>query len=208
MSTNSTSLQTSGNFGIVDWKAIYQTFNNPDLASFDFETLRQSMLNYLQKYNPENYNDYINSSEYVALIDLIAFVGQSLSYRFDMNARETFMSTAQTRNAINSLANLVNYIPSRNMCANGYLKILNISLNEDVYDSLGNNLNNIAITWNDSTNRNWQDQWNTIINAVLTNSQSVGSPGNSQIINGIEYSEYGLATAIGQVPPYSFTATI
>ena len=203
-----TTLQTTTNFGIQNWQAIYEAFNNPDLASYDFETLRQSMLNYLQKYNPENYNDYINSSEYVALVDLIAYMGQAMSYRFDLNARETFMPTAQTRTAINALANLVNYTPSRNLCANGYLKILNLSLNEDVYDSLGNNLNGIAINWNDSSNRNWQDQWNTIINAVLTNSQTVGNPGNSQVINGINYSEYGLSCAVGQYPPYSFTATI
>lgn len=208
MATQSSPLQVSGNFGVVSWQSVYEAFNNPDLASYDFETLRQAMLSYLQKNNPENYNDYINSSEYVALVDLIAYMGQALSFRFDLNARETFMSTAQTRNAINALANLVNYTPSRNLCANGYLKILNISINEDIYDSLGNNLNGIAINWNDSTNRNWQDQWNTIINAVLTNSQSVGSPGNSQVINGIDYSEYGLACATGQFPPYPFTATI
>jgi len=208
MSTNSAPLQTTGNFGVVDWTAVYQAFNNPDLASYDFETLRQSMLNYLQAYNPENFNDYTNSSEYVALIDLIAYMGQALSFRFDLNARESFLSTAQTRNAIIALANLVNYTPSRNLCANGYLKILNISINDDVYDSLGNNLNGIAINWNDSTNRNWLDQWNTIINAVLISSQTVGSPGNTQVINGINTSEYGLSCATGQVPPYPYTAAI
>jgi hypothetical protein len=208
MSTSNISLQSIGNFGVVNWQAIYQAFNNPDLASYDFPTLRKAMLDYLQQYNPENYTDYINSSEYIALVDLIAYMGQSMSYRFDLNARESFMSTAQTRNAITALANLVNYTPSRNLCANGYLKILNISVNDDVYDSLGNNLNSIQINWNDQTNRNWLDQWNTIINAVLVNSQTVGSPGNSQIINDIDYSEYGLSCATGQFPPYPFTATI
>ena len=207
MATN-LALQTTGAFGVVNWQAIYQAFANPDLASYDFETLRQSMLSYLQKYNPENFNDYISSSEYVALINLIAYMGQAMSYRFDLNARESFLSTAQTRNAINALANLVNYIPSRNLCANGFLKIFTISVNDDVYDSLGNNLNGIAISWNDPTNRNWLDQWNTIINAVLINSQSVGSPGNSQIINGIDTAEYGLSCATGQFPPYPYTATI
>lgn len=203
-----TPLQVTTNFGVQNWQAVYEAFNNPDLASYDFETLRQAMLTYLQAYNPENYNDYINSSEYVALIDLIAYMGQAMSYRFDLNARESFLPTATTRNAINALSNLINYTPSRNLCANGYLKVLNISVNEDVFDSLGNNLNGIAINWNDATNRNWQDQWNTIINAVLINSQSIGNPGNSQIINGIDYSEYSLACATGQLPPYGFTAVI
>ena len=74
MTTNTVPLQISGNFGVVSWQSVYESFNNPDLASYDFETLRQSMLNYLQQYNPENFNDYTNSSEYVALVDLIAFL--------------------------------------------------------------------------------------------------------------------------------------
>ena len=208
MANNSSPLQTTGNFGIQNWTKIYEQFQNPLLASYDFETIRQSMLNYLQQYNPENYNDYISSSEYIALVDLIAFMGQSMSYRFDLNARESFLSTAQTRNAITALANLVNYTPSRNLCANGYLKILNVSINDDVYDSLGNNLNGIAINWNDATNRNWLDQWNTIINAILVNSQTVGSPGNTQIINGINTSEYGVSCAVGQPSPYPYTAAV
>lgn len=207
MPTN-TSLQTTTNFGIQNWTAIYQAFNNPDLASYDFETLRQSMLNYLQQYNPENFNDYINSSEYIALVDLIAYMGQALSFRFDLNARESFLATAQTRNAITALANLINYIPSRNLAANGYLKINNISTNQDVFDSLGNNLNSIAINWNDATNKNWMDQWNSIINSTLTSSQNIGNPGNSQTINGINISEYGISCATGQPPPFGFTSII
>ncbi len=201
-------LQVTTNFGVQDWREIYTLFSDPDLASYDFETLRQSMMNYLQLYNPENFNDYIQSSEYVALVDLIAFMGQSLSYRFDLNARESFLGTAQTRNAINNLANLVNYQPSRNLAANGYLKFNSIGINEDVFDSLGNNLNGLSVNWNDSTNRNWQDQWNTIINAVLTSSQTVGSPGNTQQINGINISEYGLSCPQGINPPYPFASTV
>ena len=203
-----TSLQQTGNFGVQNWQAVYQQFSTPDLASYDFETLRQSMINYLQLNNPENYNDYINSSEYVALVDLIAYMGQALSYRFDLNVRENFLSTAQTRNAVTYLSNMLSYVASRNLAATGYLKINSISINDDVFDSLGNNLNSLGINWNDSTNRNWQDQWNTIVNAVLINSQSVGSPGNSQIINGIDYSEYTLNCPPGQTPPYPFTASI
>ncbi|VVC05057.1 Uncharacterised protein [uncultured archaeon] len=205
--SSSSSLQTTTNFGVQNWQSVYSS-SNADLASYDFETLRQSMLNYLKKYNPESYNDFLQQSELMSLVDLIAYMGQAMSYRFDLNARETFITTAQTRNAINSLANLVNYTPSRNLCANGYLKILSISLNENVYDNLGNNLNGISINWNDATNKNWQDQWNTIINAILSSSQTVGNPSNSQTINGIDYSEYGMACASGQFPPYSFSTTI
>jgi len=200
--------QITTTFGMQDWQTFYTSMGSPDLSSFDFSTLRKSFINYLQLKNPENFNDFIESSEFVSLVDLIAFMGQSMSFRFDMNTRENFLSTAQSRNSINYLANLVNYVPSRNLAANGFLKITNISINDNIFDSLGNNLNGIIINWNDRTNRNWQDQWNSILNAVLTSSQTIGNPGNTNTINGINYSEYGIGVPTSQPPPYAFNAMI
>jgi hypothetical protein len=62
-----------------DWTKLYQTFRNADFQSYDYETLRKSMIDYLRTYYPEDFNDFTESSEYIALIDLIAFLGQSLS---------------------------------------------------------------------------------------------------------------------------------
>lgn len=196
-------------FGQQNWQSIYINSNNQaDFASYDFQTIRKSFLDYLQLQNPENFNDYINSSEYITLIDLIAFMGQSLSFRFDLNARENFLSTAQSRNSVINLAQLINYQPQRNLEANGQLKIASIMTNDNVYDSLGNNLNGITIYWNDPTNRNWLDQWNSIINATLTNSQTIGNPGNTQTINGIPTSEYGIQLPSNTTAPFAYTATV
>ena len=71
-----------------DWKRIYQSFRNADFQSYDFDNLRRTMINYLRQNYPEDFNDYIESSEYLALIDMIAFLGQNLSFRIDLNARE------------------------------------------------------------------------------------------------------------------------
>ena len=46
-----------------DWKKIYQTFREADFQSYDFETLRKSMIDYLKLYYPEDFNDFIESSE-------------------------------------------------------------------------------------------------------------------------------------------------
>ena len=46
-----------------DWTKIYQTFTNADFTSYDFETLRNSMINYLKTYYPETFNDFLESSE-------------------------------------------------------------------------------------------------------------------------------------------------
>ena len=47
-----------------DWTKIYQTFTNADFTSYDFETLRNSMINYIKAYYPETFNDFVESSEY------------------------------------------------------------------------------------------------------------------------------------------------
>ena len=114
-----TSSRQSAIFGVQDWKAIYQTFRQADFRSYDYETLRKSFIDYLRVYYPETYNDYIESSEFIALLDVMAFMGQSLAFRSDLNARENYMDTAERRDSVIRLANLVSYTPLRNTEANG-----------------------------------------------------------------------------------------
>ena len=66
-----------------DWTKLYQTFRNADFQSYDYETLRKSMVDYLRLYYPEDFNDFIESSEFIALIDLISFMGQSVAYKIN-----------------------------------------------------------------------------------------------------------------------------
>jgi len=148
-----------------DWKKIYQSFRNADFKSYDFETLRRTMISYLQENYPEDFNDFIDSSEYIALIDLIAYLGQNLSFRIDLNARENFLETAQRRDSILRLAQLISYRPKRNTPANGFLKVTAISTTDSVIDSNGNNLANTTIGWNDATNSNWYQQFINIMNS-------------------------------------------
>lgn len=191
-----------------DWTKIYQTFKNADFTSYDFETLRKTMIDYLRLYYPEDFNDYVESSEYIALIDCIAFMGQALAFRTDLNARENFMDTAERRDSILKLARLISYNPKRNIEASGLLKFTAVSTTETLTDSNGLNLANTLVSWNDVTNGNWQEQFNIILNAALLDSQVVGKPGNTQILNGITNSEYTLNLTAGQLPAFPFSATV
>ena len=191
-----------------DWTKIYQTFREADFQSFDFETIRKSMIEYLRTYYPEDFNDFTESSEYVALIDLIAFLGQSLAFRTDLNARENFLDTAERRDSILKLARLVSYNPKRNIPASGFLKFESIQTSETVFDGLGNNLSNTLVTWNDNTNENWLEQFTAILNATLVDQQSVGKPGGSKDINGIATSEYTVKLANSIIPTQSYTASV
>jgi hypothetical protein len=114
-------------FGVEDWKRIYQTYQEADFQSYDFETLRKSFVDYLRLYYPETFNDYIESSEFIALLDVMAFMGQSLAFRTDLNTRENYLDTAERRDSVVRLANLVSYSPKRNTEASGYLKVFSVS---------------------------------------------------------------------------------
>jgi hypothetical protein len=118
-----------------NWKKLYQTFREADFSTYDFETLRKSMIDYLKLYYPEDFNDFTESSEFIALIDLIAFMGQSLAFRTDLNARENFLDTAERRDSVLKLARLISYNPKRAISASGFLKVDSISTSENVYDS-------------------------------------------------------------------------
>ena len=119
-----------------DWTKIYQAFQQADFKSYDFETLRRTMVAYLQENYPDDFNDFVESSEYVALIDLIAYISQALSFRVDLNARENFLETASRRDSILRLARLINYNAHRNKTSTGLLKIDSLSTTQDVYDCL------------------------------------------------------------------------
>ena len=203
-----TSSRQSGIFGVNDWKTIYKSYKQADFQSYDYETLRKSFVDYLQTYYPETFNDFVESSEYVALLDIIAFMGQSLSFRDDLNTRENFIDTAERRDSIIKLANLVGYNPKRNIAGQGYLKITSIQTTEQVKDINGLNLSNLVVLWNDTANPNWQEQFNTIINAALIDSQKVGRPGNSSTILNIKTDEYSMAIPAGATPTAPFTASV
>ena len=191
-----------------DWKKVYQTFRQADFQSYDFETLRKSMIDYLKLYLYEDFNDFIESSEYIALIDLIAFLGQSIAFRVDLNARENFIDTAERRDSILKLARLISYSPKRNTAASGYLKVEAISTTENVSDTAGNILSNQIINWNDPNNDNWQEQFNAIFNAAMASTQRVGKPAAQTTMGATRYQQYQLTLPGGTVPVYQFGATV
>lgn len=195
-------------FGVNDWKTLYQTYSEADFQSYDFETLRKSFVDYLRIYYPEYFNDFTESSELIALTDIIAFMGQSLAFRSDLNTRESYMDTAERRDSVVKLANLVGYTAKRNTASHGYLKITSIQTTENVLDYNGNNLSNLTITWADPANYDWREQWTAILNATLINAQRIGDPGHAQNILGVQTDEYSINLVPGYLPIVPFTATI
>jgi hypothetical protein len=195
-------------FGVEDWKRIYQTYREADFQSYDFETLRKSFVDYLRLYYPETFNDYVESSEFIAMLDVMAFMGQALAFRTDLNTRENYLDTAERRDSVVKLANLVSYTPKRNTESSGYLKVFSIQTTENIVDYNGINLANITVNWADPTNFDWQEQFSAIINAALLNTQRIGRPGNRTTIQGIRTDEYSINLVPGFLPVLPYSAVI
>jgi hypothetical protein len=191
-----------------DWTKIYQSFRNADFQSYDFENLRRTMIDYIRTNYPEDYNDYIESSEYLALIDLIAFLGQSISYRIDLNARDNFLELSERRDSILRLARLVAYNAQRNNAASGLLKFTSVQTTEDVLDSSGRNLSNQTIAWNDSSNTNWYDQFISVMNAAFPTTQKFGNPSDSANIYGVPTQQYRFNSKIAGIPVFNFSKVV
>ena len=191
-----------------DWKRLYQTFRNADFRSYDFDSLRRTMIAYIRENYPEDFNDYIESSEYLALIDLIAFLGQNVSYRIDLNSRENFLELAERRDSVLRLARLLSYNPKRNQCANGLIKFEAITTSEEVIDSNGTNLANQTIVWNDPTNPDWKEQFEKVLNAALPPNSTIGRPIKKDTVEGILTHQYRYRATNVDVPVYTFTKNI
>lgn len=149
------------------FERVYEAFENINFAAFDFNTIKQSILDYVKLFFPESFNDFIETSEFIALVESFAYIAEQIAYRLDINAHENFISTAERRDSILRLAKLISYTASRPIPARGFTKISSVTTTESIIDANGNNLAGVAIVWNDSSNPNWKDQFILVINRVL-----------------------------------------
>jgi hypothetical protein len=194
-----------------DWKKIYETFINVNFISYDFETIKQSLIEYVKINYSEDFNDFIESSEFIAIIDILAWLGESLAFRVDLNTRENFIDTAERRESLLKLAKLIGYKPRRNLPARGFLKITGIQTDADVIDSNGNNLNGKRINWNDPNNPDWYEQFILILNDCFLKSNIFGHPVQNDIDNNgvkIQIYEINNSTINQNFGVYSITANV
>lgn len=200
--------RSSNLFATEDWTKVYESFKEIDFQSYDFQTIRKAMVDYLREFYPEDFNDFIESSEYVALIDLIAYIAQSISFRTDLNARENFLETAERRDSILRLARMLNYTPKRAQIARGMLKVDSVQTTENIFDSNGNNLANTEVFWADETNPDFLEQFTTVMNAATVKTQRFGVPSLRTTVGGVKIEEYNLSTVPNTVGIFDYTNSV
>ena len=145
-------------FAAEDWEVAYQAYSQVDFQAYDFDTIRTAMVEYIRTNFPENFNDYIESSEFIAIIELLAYLAQSIAFRMDVNTRENFLETAERRDSVFKLARQLGYNPKRNIAASGLAKIVSVATSEPLTDSSGTPLNNRTVSWNDANNPDSYEQ--------------------------------------------------
>ena len=172
------------------WEKIYQAFTEVSFVSYDFDSIKQSLIDYTRTYYPEVFNDYIASSEYIAMLEMFAYIAEQLAYRVDMVAHENFITTAQRKQSILRLAKLISYKATRNIPVRGLVKVNTVSTTERILDSRGIDLAALTITWNDPNNSNWKEQFILVMNRVLAN--RFGQPSKTFQIGDVVMDLYSL----------------
>ena len=195
-------------FAAEDFIAKYQSFDQSNFQAYDFDTLKAAMVDYIRLNYPEDYNDWIQSSEFISLMDLIAFVGHNTAFRTDFATRENFMETAQSRDSILRLARFLGYNPTRNINSSGVVKIKTIRTTESLIDSDGTNIANTDVVWNDSTNANAYEQFIMIMNSAFGSTTQFGTPFKSMKLDGVNTEVYKINSLTEQQVVYPFSATI
>jgi hypothetical protein len=195
-------------FSAENWQAVYQSFRNADFKAYDFDTLRSAMVDYIRLSYPENFNDWIQSSEFVALIDLIAFLGQNLAFRVDLNSRENFIDTAERRDSVLKLARFLSYNPKRNIAASGLLKIKAIKTTETVFDTMGQSLSNKLIQWVNVNDPDNYEKFITVLNAAMNPSHKFGNPVKAGTVDGVTTQQYALSSVTGDIVTIGYTANV
>jgi len=173
-----------------NWTKIYEAFSQINFASYDFDTIKSSLIEYLRIYWPETFNDLIESSELIALLEMFAYVAEQLAYRVDMVAHENFITTAQRKQSVLRLAKLISYKATRNVPVRGLVKFTTVSTTEKVIDSRGVDLSGLTITWNDPNNPNWKEQFTLVMNQVM--SSRLGLPQKSFQIGDVVMDLYSM----------------
>lgn len=163
-------------FAAENYQAIYASFANANFQAYDYDTIRAAMVTYIQNNYPEDFNDWIESSEFVALIDLMAFLGHNLAFRADLGMRENILDTAERRESVLRIARQLSYNPKRNITSEGILKVMSVRTDEIIFDSNNRNLQNTEVTWGDTINPDAYEQFVKIINSALISSNRFGTP--------------------------------
>ena len=78
-----------------------------NFAAVDFDTIKQSLVSYINSVYPEDFNNFYDSELGMMLVELVSYMGAVNSFKADALANECFVGTVKTRNNLRKLLQLV-----------------------------------------------------------------------------------------------------
>jgi len=79
--------------------------------SKDFDSIKSDLIDYLRRYFPDDYQDFNEASGGMAIIELLAYLGDAMSFYIDRQVNEGFIERAIEEKNIFSLAQNLGYKP-------------------------------------------------------------------------------------------------
>lgn len=174
----------------------------------DFDGLKAVIRDYVTRQNPEGYNDWQQSSEVGMFVNAIAYLGENINYRVDLNVNDLFPETTERKQSLLNFTRMLSYESKRNICANGLAKLVSVSTTQDITDTAGTLLRGVTIKWNDKTNEDWLEQFLTILNSAFVYTNQFGKPTKTVSIDNISNQLYQFNSAVNSSCTYSFTAKV
>jgi hypothetical protein len=92
-------------------------------TSRDFDSIKTDLVNYAKKYYPDVHQDFNEGSFGSLVTDMVAYVGDVLSYYLDYQANESFLATAIEYGNILKLGKALGYRPKLATAASGIVTI-------------------------------------------------------------------------------------
>lgn len=92
-----------------------------DYTSRDFNSIKESLVDYAKRYYPEVYQDFNEASFGSLMLDMVSYVGDVMSYYVDYQANESFLSTAIEKKNVISLSRQMGYKYQQVATASGEL---------------------------------------------------------------------------------------
>ena len=77
----------------------------------DFNTIRDSLIQYSKTYFPNTFNDFTDTSTGMLFMEMAAYVGDVLSFYLDNQIQETFIQKARQTTNLYALAYSLGYVP-------------------------------------------------------------------------------------------------
>lgn len=80
-----------------------------DYTSQDFDAIRQDLITYAQSKYTETWTDFNSGQFAIIFLEMLAYMGDLLSFQLNATVREAFIATVQRRGNVNNLGKMVNF---------------------------------------------------------------------------------------------------